>query len=146
MVGKVVEASPDIWPGAWYPLGVFITAPQTPAELRNWLQSGLDPRLQSFVWWAEAADNEGFALLYHQSVAQIGFWLSPVLRGRGWGKVILKRALGQLPADGSALVLATVARSNLPAHHAALGSGMRVVAAQKDRTIFCLDRNPTQVR
>lgn len=141
MAGKITGRSTDGWPGRWYPADTFVSAPQTPAELRNWLTPGLDPRLQSFVWWAAASDSEGFALLYHQSAAQIGFWLSSGLRGRGWGKMALRRALEQLPADGNALVLATVARGNQPAYRAALASGMRVLAEQKDRTVFCLDRN-----
>lgn len=140
MAGTLGLAPPDLWPAGWYHAQAFASAPQTPAALRDWLAQGLDPQVQSYVWWAAASERAGFALIYHQSAAQVGFWLSPELRGRGWGKAALRRALRQLPADGTALILAVVAGDNPAACRAAQACGLRQIAAQPARRIFCLER------
>ncbi|WP_146746290.1 GNAT family N-acetyltransferase [Rhodovulum viride] len=140
MAGEIGDGAPNLWPAGWYHPEVLTTA-QTPAELRAWLWSGLDARIRSFAWWASASESEGFLLLYHQSVAQLGFWLSPGLRGRGWGKVALRRALTQLPNDANTVVLAEIAKENTVANRTARAGGLRLIADQAHRTIFTPERS-----
>lgn len=130
--------SPDLWPAQWHHAEPFIAAYPKPRELDVWLKGSLTPHNRSYIWWATARENEGFLMIYHQSQAQLGFWLSPSLRGRGLGKAAFRYAVQQMPRDGNALILATVAKDNMAAQKTALAGGMRVFAAQEERTVFCL--------
>ncbi|WP_339110127.1 hypothetical protein [Thioclava sp. GXIMD4216] len=158
------EGRPESWPAYWSRADTFLASAPIAPELRDWLAPGVVDGGQSLVWWAAAprtaapriaaprtgepvADPEaGFALIYHPAALQFGFFLSGRLRGQGWGARALQRALGQLPEDGAPLALAQVARSNHAACRTLTACGLRLLAEQKARVVFCLDRPMRQSR
>lgn len=130
----------DEWPARWWHAPAFLADTRFPQDAREWMSDALRPDIASFIWWADAGGDGGFLMIYHQTTAEIGFWLSPDQRSRGRASPVLRRGLQSLPDDQNKVVMATVTAGNVVAERAARGAGMRLLAQQKDRTIFCLYR------
>lgn len=78
----------------------------------------------------------GFVLIYHQRTAEIGFWLTPELRGQGLGAKALSDAITRFGQDKNIMILASLPEKNIAAALTCERAGFRIMARQPGRLVF----------
>lgn len=125
------------WPANWYRARDLAANPEWPDAARTWIAPAFtQPETPVHAFWAENG-AEGFLLVYHPAGAEVGFWLSPALRGHGFGGALLRRAADQITPRPGCPLMATIDIGNVAAHRTAQTAGFRIMAKQPRKIVFC---------
>lgn len=99
-----------------------------------------DVQSHPWLWVMDHGGEPGFVLIYHQRTAEVGFWLTPKLRGQGLGAKALSDAITRFGQDKNIMFLASLPEENTAAALTCERAGFRIMARQPGRLVFVFYR------